>query len=74
MRKSNKISRGSPTNGSMGMGSKRNRRRGTDVEFPEFRRGRAGALEDDSVLIPDGDSGSREGDVATGIAELTNAE
>jgi len=74
MSKGNKIGRRSTANGSIGMGRGWGRRGVTDVKFPQFCGRCLGTLENDTILVLDGDSRGREGNVTASIAELANAE
>ena len=74
MSKGNKIGRRSTANGSIGVGSGWGRRWATYVKFPKFGGRCSGTLENDTILVLDGDSGGSEGNVTAGVAELSNAE
>jgi len=72
--KGSKIGRSSTANGSIGVGSGWGRRWATYVKFPKFGGWCLGTLENDTILVSDGDSGGSEGNVTAGVAELSNAE
>jgi len=64
MCKSNQVSRRSTTNGSVGMMSGR----WADVEFPQFGFWSAVALQNDGIVMTDGDGGCSECNMAPRIA------
>ncbi len=74
MSKGNEIGRRSTANGSIGMGSGWGRNCATNVKFPKFGGRCLGTLENDTILVSDGDGGGSEGNIAAGVAELSNAE
>ena len=74
MSKGNEIGRRSTANGSIGVGSGWGRRWATNVKFPKFGGRCLGTLENDIILVSDGDSGGSEGNITAGVAELSNTE
>jgi len=72
--KGNEFGRRRTANGSVGMGSGWGRRWATDIKFPQFGGWCSGTLENDIILVSDGDGGGGEGNVTTGVAELSNTE
>jgi len=74
VRKGNEVGRRCTANGSIGMGSGWGRRWAADIKFPQFGGGCSGTLENDIILVSDGDGGGGEGNITTGVAELSNAE
>ena len=74
MSEGNEIGRRSAADGSIGVGSGSGREWAAYVNFPEFGGWCSGTLENDTVLVTDGDIGGGEGNVTAGVAELSDAE
>jgi len=68
--KRNHVSSGGTANGGIG----RCWGRRLNVQFPEFGGRCALALEDDSVVVTDGDGGLVKGYITTRIAQLSNGQ
>ncbi len=74
MSKGNKVGRRSTANGSIGMRSGWGWSWATDVKFPKFGGRCSGTLENDMILVSDGDGGGSEGNGAAGVAELSDTK